>query len=967
MMNQRYHVVFKKGEVTVRRQWKGKDVELYSSGGVPKKGIPAMFGKHEERQFLENLGPFVVASIDKPEIARQILEEGYVVEDPDTKSRSKWYVAGYFVRDDGSVFVMTPQPTTDVQFFNHLGLRIDMENKWGNSFKVGKYLKRLFSHHRKFLQGTVIADHGDVILVRYNNKVLSIRYADYGKLTDGMNLVSTHCMKVLGLKKSVGQGLRITALSPKGFSKGHAIVLSGLQHDLVLFNSKKLLYSTGDKFTFAMDWLHSGALFTDVQSVINFRLYNGGFLQTWAELFMNEVIDALQDEEKLRKMLQFYSIDFHKHQRGEQAGEYIEKAKDWALLRALRGGVGHKPHPALVRKIYHLFADKVMKCENDIRIPIPEAVAGARYAIVDPTIFDELGNPTREGELRGNTVYCPDHLGDVVFHRQPNAHRGEHHIAKAVKSEYLESIDNGCFMFMSKDMVADSLGKLGGGDQDDRLVYYKDPVIVEHFKQLEEYPVVHEVKQAKPILKPNVFKSRLLRTPVYDRAQLLMMLDQQKKQGVSIGYVVNAVMLDTLLTDQKNNILQYMRTQLPQDQKVMSAIEWMEAYAGYTLRGPASKLEIVIDGVKKEGNDLADIGHEIKQFNDSFMVIPDFCTRGGDFGGRIPQSRRGETHPVIVFTFVETMLLEISNMRKDLEDIVTDISWQMLQPVPLEVLTQPTRDGSYQLACAIQDYYRMQWANLSKEIPATNDKAAVKKTIEAYIKIDESVFNQFKANPLIVDAFVQLYHKIYDNRAPEAPRDENGRARRFGDGILWGPMLSGFTMRALELCNLAGRYTEAQYYPEFKQLNREIVYATIDSGVVTQEGTNAQVGMCDPMADGKQKTIEKGLVFVPASDAYPYEPQERLQELVVVNGMSSRSVSDRAEWKSHDHEQVRLIPYIYNNNGVDEHAVHVMLGAREFGALQKSDAIYVTRECDGWLQPGNTPNSMKVVVKEERQ
>lgn len=203
---QRYHVVFKKGEkITTRRPWKGPDVEKYSSSGMPDKGIPAMFGDHEKRQFLEGLGPFTMITVDnkQPDIAMQILREGYVVTDPDTQVQSQWYVAGYYVRDDGVVYIMTPKPTTDTEFFKTLGLRIDLENEWGNSFKVGKYMKRLFSHHRKFMQGTVIHEAGDVIQVRLNNgRTLSVRYADYGKLTDGMNLVSTRCMKMMGLKRT---------------------------------------------------------------------------------------------------------------------------------------------------------------------------------------------------------------------------------------------------------------------------------------------------------------------------------------------------------------------------------------------------------------------------------------------------------------------------------------------------------------------------------------------------------------------------------------------------------------------------------------------------------------------------------------------------------------------------------------------------------------------------------------------
>ena len=972
MMNQRYHVVFKKGKVTVRRPWK-KGEELYSSSGNPEKGVPAMFGGHEERQFLENLGPFAIASIDSgseefASIARQILDEGYTIEDPDTHVLSKWYVAGYYVRDDGAVYIMTPEPTKDVEFFKRLGLRVDLENKWGNSFKVGKYMKRLYSHHRRFIQGEVVSKtDGSVILVRLPNKrVISVRYADYGKLTDGMNLVSTHCMKMLGLKRNVGQGLRITALSPKGFSKGHAIVLPDLRHDLVLFNSKKMLY--GDQFTLGVDWLHSGALFTDVQSVVNFRMYNTPFLNEWAEVFMNQVIDALQDEEKLRKMLHFYNVDFHKNQVGEEAGEYIQKEKDWALLRALRGGVSHKTHPALVRKIFHLFADKVMNCETNIRIPVPQEVGGARYAIVDPTIFDVNGDPTLEGSLSGNTVYCPDHVGDVVFHRQPNAHRGEHHIATSVPHKELQALDNGCFMFMSRDMVVESLGKLGGGDQDDRLVYYKKQEVVDHFKALQDdpYPLVTFPEQPKQEERKNTFAQRILRKPTYDRTQLLIMLEQQKKQGVSIGYAVNAIIHDTVLTDCKQDLLNNMLANLPMTElKNKSAHEWLKNRQDNALRDVTSRLEIVIDAVKKEGSDINDIGDAIKKFNNTFEVVADFCTKGGKFDGRIPTSRRGENHPVISRCKMDDVLDSIKEMRKDLEDIVTDISWQMLAPVPLEVLTYPTVDGSEQLAVAIQSFYRQQRAMADGKIKPTGDKIEKKARINSYVDIDKAVYNRFKDNPMVVDAMIELYIKVYENRAPEAPRDAAGKAKAFPDGILWGPCLSGLTIKALEYCGLAGRFEDAAIDDEFKKAKREVLDVQIEQGLIKDIRAQEVIGTIDPMADGI-KVMEKGLVFVPAKDAYPYEPALKLMSLTVVNGMDERgaSISEVAEWRSHSHEQVTLEPYIYvNTDGDDEHAVRVLLNGEKYGNITRKDATHITRATEGWLAPGNSPKTMCVIVK----
>lgn len=970
-MNQRYHVVFSGKEVTVRRPWKGPKIEKYSSAGRFEDGkqlVPAMFGTHEVRQFLEELGQFVIATIDEPVIAREVLDNGYVVTDPDTGEQSKWYVAGYYVREEDVTYVMLPEQISDAGFQKKTALTVDMRNDWSNSFKVGKYLKRLFSHHRKVIRGTVVSKgNGDVIIVKLDNgKAISVRYADHGKITDGMNLVSTHCLKMLGLRSKVGSGLRITALSPKGFSKGHAIVKSDLKFDLVLFNSKELL--KGDRFFLAVDWLHSGKVFTDVQSTVNFQMHK--LLIPWAKTFMEEVLDALPDKDKLRSMFKFYDLEFHKYRQGEEnAGEYIEKEKDWSLLRALRQGVDHRPHPALVRKIFHLFIDKIMDCEGNARVPVPSEVGGARYALVDPTIFDSWGNPTMKGELSGNTVYVPDHVGPIVFHRQPNGHRGEHHIARAVYSKELHAMDQGCFLFISKDVVESSLQTLGGGDQDDRLVYYKDPVVVEHFQMLNEYPFVKMEEKDLPKRRVNTFQHKLLRRPTYDRTQLLIMLEQMKKQRVHIGQAVNPLLHDASLSDHKDSIITWMVNNLPKTQKNLAAIEWMKAYVPNSLNDVASQLELVIDAVKKDGSDISNIAERIKKFNNELQVVCEFNTRGGKFEGRVPSSRRGASHPVVVRCPIDDTMTVIQEMREDMEDMVTELSWQMLQPVPYEILTQPTIEGSEDLAKAIRSYYGQLWAEVNKDSNPTHDKVEVKKRIAKYIEIDEKVAKRFGNHPSIVDAFVHIYRMVYDNRRPEAPRDENGKPQSFRDGILWGPRLSAYTMKALEMCGLAGRYACVLPYEDSVKYMKEAHLDVIcDEGVVSTSDGQTQIGMVDPSPVGKvNTTIEKGWMFVPAKDAYPYEPEKKTMALDVVSGLQEKgATAEEVEaWKKHAHEHVKLVPYLFNGT---EHAVKVVLeDGTVFGHVTRKDNGYVISETDGWLALNNDKTkkySMLVLIQQ---
>lgn len=984
-MIQRYHVVFEGGNITTRRPWKGPKVERYSSSGCIKDGvvIPAMFGGHEVRQFLEVLGEFSIVTIDAgksengTKLARQILDEGLIIEDPDTQVKSNWYVAGYFVRDEGVVYVMSPNPMNDDQFFNALMLHVDLENEWSNSFKVGKYLKRLYSHHRMYLEGTVISSTDSVVMVRMpSGRIWSVRYAKC-KIADGMNLVSPSVMRELKLKRDVGQGLRITALSPKGFSKGHAIVKDGLMHDLVLFNSKTLLKSKGDKFVFGvLEFLHDSSVFTDAQSTVNFRLnrvkYEDGerCVNRWFQTFGEQVLDACEDQEKLRKMLRFYTSEFHKYEEGEEKGDYIEKEKDWAILRALRGGLHYQQYPGLLRKIYRLFTEKVMDCEFRVRVPVPTEVGGARYALVDPTIFDANGDPTLEGELRGNTIYVEGHVGEVAFHRQPNGHRGEHHVAMAVNNSTLSGMDKGCFIFMSRDMVTETMDKLGGGDQDDRLVYYKDQTIVDHFKQLEPYPSVAAPMEKKVVLPTNkyanAFIHRLHRTPVYDRAQLLVMLDQQKKSGITIGQVVNPLIIDTCISDDLEMIIETMPKYLPMEiPKHRAAYEYAKAYQKNTLRMSANSLEAVIDAQKKDGRDSLTpaISKEVKAYNDTFMLVPEFCTRGKKWGGRVPASRRTSNAPIPVVTDIDEMLSEIQDMRVALENTINRISWQNLEPIPLEIITFPAREAGVNVAHAIRAYYHQMREKFNADIPPTADLAETKARISAYVKIDNAVYQEYYDHPLIIDAMVYLYQMIYEARRPDAPMDElTGKYQQFPDGLLWGPRISGLTMKMLEKVGLSGRYAEVDFDPDFKHMRHDYVDANINDGVVTVPGVVKPVGLVDPLADGFAKPVEKGYVKVPAA----YEPVTRIKAMTVVNGWKQKGmvISDTEvqEWLSHVHEKVNLVPYIYDNNGDDEHAVHIMLGERVFGNLSREDAPYITMPTKGVLAPGKTPRTLEVLI-----
>lgn len=955
-INQQFHVVMKGREVKVRRPL---------PPGVKYDSKEYIHPDHEVRQFLEPLGTFAMASIEDVDKASYILDHGYI----EAESKTEWHVAGGYIRDDGAVFCLLPERVTDAEFFKRLGMRVDLPKRT-DSFKVGKYIKRLWSHHRRYVQGDVIEEQGDVLIVRLDNgKIISVRYAPKSPLTEGMNLVSTKCLKMLGYNGEHGTGLRVTALSPRGFTKGHAIALEQLHYDLVMYETKELLKSNG-RFTFALDELHPGKLYTDPQSVINFQLYNGPFLESWAETFMRQVIEALKDEEKLRNMLRFYNINFHRWERddpkvGAVAGEYIFKEKDWALLRALRSGIGIVDTPGLIRKVFHLFVDKVMDCEDNVRIPVQPDKGGARYILIDPTIFDMWGNPSLDGVLRGNEVFCPGHIGPVAFHRQPNAHRMEHHIADSVHHAEHVAMDTGSFLFISKDAVVPVLKKLGGGDQDDRVVYYTDPEVVTHFSNLSPYPIEQVPVRVEPERARNRFIGDILKA-TYNRHILKVILANQSQQRVSIGQAVNPIMVDTLISDQRDNIINYLVNDAEQTTKVMSALVAMRGFEGYKMRKVASQLESIIDAVKRDGADVTVVANEIRAFWDWLPVVDESMLEGGKYGGRLPNSRRGDSLPVIVRTQLAEVLSNIAQARTELEDYLAEYTWEVAanRSMPEEIQTYPDAIGDIQLAYAIRTFYHQT----RERIMAPISEAQPKARIAAFLEVDKTVYDRFKDHPVIEHGMLKLYRMIYSKIQLNAPLDSEGRPRPYPDGLLWGPYMSGLTIKALDRAELTGRYVDVTFYDDRKRYRRGTYDVLIQEGIVNV-GPDNQVGMVDPIAD-RQTKMEGGLIKVPTQAVAPVETPNVVVATVVAGWRSRADTTPEKirEWKSHVMDKVQLVPYVYTDEKTGEasHAVRVLLeNGEEYGKISAREADRVIVPTVGWLAPPDNPhsNTMRVQFK----
>jgi hypothetical protein len=380
-------------------------------------------------------------------------------------------------------------------------------------------------------------------------------------------------------------------------------------------------------------------------------------------------------------------------------------------------------------------------------------------------------------------------------------------------------------------------------------------------------------------------------------------------------------------------------------------------------------LEDFIDAVKKTGSNKKGSGNEVREFNRTYLVTPDFFTRGGKFNGRIPASRRDDSSPTIVRCPIDDEIDIVKQIRHDLEDVVTDNGYQLMQPVPEEILTYPTVDPvSEQLCNKIKAEYHKQW-----------DAFKLLKTdpIIAYKQIDESLNKQFGSHPLILDALVWLYKKVYEKRKPEAPRNDDGSLKKFPDGILWGTNMAGLTIQMLEMVGLAGRFVPVTFDKpynsyKFKTVDVIVEEGTGDYSLVKLRSNNEIVGTTSVVADGI-RTVENGYIYVQGNtpDLYPSQgPEPKWISLSVVNGWGSKehTPQDIATWRAQEQKEVTLVPYTFINPDTQDEspAVRVMLDGKEYGHITRRDVIYITKPTQGWLAPNMSggPQSMSVITKE---
>jgi len=427
-----------------------------------------------------------------------------------------WSVAAGYFKTGWVTLFLTPGRKEFLWARDKLGLLVE-----GNLDKAFKYVKRLYAPY----QAHTFVPVSDV-------KYRIIEYdGDLGRVLEGAVLIRhSAANKWFGGNIKVGEILKFTALTVEGMVKGHALVLpdSRLSYDFVSYEIKREVRSTSGEMFVGMigraighDWAR-----TDIQSLTNFEL--ASFFHEETRAFLDEVETHIMDPEWLREKLAVYATLDDDPDAGQTAMK---------LVQALKQFDNPLEFPFMKRSIINTFL-KMMTDPGRGRVITHKAIK--RYLFPDMTAFNHKGEFMGEGSgvLGHASVFAGSNVeGDVVFHRQPNA-EGEYYPAVAIVSEKLAELEGHALFYSVADLkeAAYMLEVLGGGDNDDGVIVWYDPDVVEHFLDL---PMVDPDKRFGNPEKKDVVEIPIGLTP----QNFFRLVNEKIGMRDFIGKVVNAMFI----------------------------------------------------------------------------------------------------------------------------------------------------------------------------------------------------------------------------------------------------------------------------------------------------------------------------------------------------------------------------------------------------------------------------------------
>jgi hypothetical protein len=820
---------------------------------------------------------------DDPDTLFQYATKGFVL------GGESWrYLFGY-QRDIRGKIIMVKR---DSRFrgLEDIGIRTHMDDL-SDCLKVGKYVNRLIAPsdiNSRAITGQEVSwnPNDNVAIIHLDNGFdISVKYVDLDTLdpdqkalVDGCILISPSGATALDLNPDakLGMAWRGTFGTQRGLGKGHMMLIPQLGIDVVIFGPKEIL--TTDKFFFAsMGEISGKALIphTDAQSFVNFAFHRKGMAVELARDYMLGIIEATKDEKALRRLfLKYISRD-------NIFGEEVDaRYRDpWILLYALRYGVSYGRFPGLLRRVQRYFFTKVMQAETG-RIPM-DKVAKYAYVMPDPYVFDEEGDIHLErSRIEEGQIVVPNIPNDkeVAVYRQPNENPNAHKVLQNIYSRDYRSFRGAGLCLLGRG-AKDILGRLGGGDMDDSFIIVHDPAWVEGFKTLAPYPetakIGAEEEDEEALVDytederimwqreaAEMFDSRLSVPDVkhYTKRHFFYQIEMAKRSGAGIGPVVNANMIDLLLSDpeHKKSMIEDLRRQ--NTPVTLERADWLEKREPYQMKLYATNLELIIDANVKDQALLAKLGDvrgELQAFHENTQVYPLCMAAGrqrpsGQGQGRIPASKVARGDYSIARSWMCRALLHIRTMRDQLQQRYRNFEWIMVAPADPQVTdffppseeTKLILNGDPERKIrGIRGFWADSWREAFAAGKSEEDLNALND--ELCKKLDDSLkpFGQ----QIRMELAVELYKEVYRGSFVEGKTSpETGEIRRYPDGLLWSPVLGFALIDAFRACGVAGYYVNVDLDRVWTELIDSTVHVVIKGTNVFRTSDNALLGFVPP-------------------------------------------------------------------------------------------------------------------------
>ncbi len=820
--------------------------------------------------------------------------------------------------DDHGMAIIVPE-RCGINRLEALAGLVLMINNEASVAKVRKYFRRIRAHHEWAIPGDVTGhssvETGEVLSINCNGITFDVLHVDIDKmdprnkaLADGMCLVSIHTCHALGemfgirkLKNAkLGSAFKGTMLSKLGLGKGFFHVVSMEKYGLIVYGPKTLVKF--DRFFFgSLGDCKAGEAFTNIQPLTSF-LNDESYpiFKGMADLFLNEYADVRRDEHKLRSMLLRFMPDMAETLRKNEGNL-------WILLEALRAGIPLNKNPRLMDMVDRFMMTDVINMKRG-RIPFGKK---GRYLnlMSDLHCFDyETGVVDHtKSVIPEDAVICMDmQRGPIALAPMPMGHAKSAVVTTNIHNRRFRSFI-GKGWCIGGPSVLEHYAAMDGRDGDDLIIAIDDADLVEVINKAE-YPeaelpgsdeaVVHPLHKNNPFLRQRKFPSTWKVNPDFLDACV-----RAREDGMSLGIIDNAIRLTTLLSgahkDHGLQILAQRRDEATdpgvKHNLTTGYVEWSEL-PEHPLAALARSIETAVDSFKM-GVDSAQIDAMRSQIMEALGASPvyprcwNYIAKSGN--SRIPWDRRQLGDFTLVETWVDTLLEEVDFTIAQMMERFRQDQWIGVESIPATLNMLYPRDpnvraealalrklwrdngsllfGGTELLTELKSGKRLddskEGRKLSFNLMIDGGKVKAETGEEFEIEGIKPRFNLGKPNPgedydFRTAVAVDIARLTYRGRHKDGRKDDEGKYRRFSDGLLWTSCIGLQYIRALDEAELSGLYVPVSFdeYSAGARMGRVEVIVQCDMVVRAHDGL--VIGETFEAVPNGSYFMEDGLIVV---------------------------------------------------------------------------------------------------------